>query len=104
MGSSNKLRLGHVEGEDAVRLRETMNVEGISVEDMTRRVVKSYLSQQTALDEARQRTVDIAGETLPYRYVEGLGMCLICDGKPVTIEAFAGMIADEVKKWRFSEG
>ena len=58
MESKKKLRLGHVEGEDAACLRETMNVEGISVEDMTRRVVKSYLSQKTAQDKER-RTFDI---------------------------------------------
>jgi len=101
MSSPKKLRLGHVEGEDAVRLREIMNVEGISVEDMTRRVVKTYIEQKTAQDEAQQRTVLVAGHTVPFRYVDGLGMCLICDGKPVTIEEFAGMVGEAVKKWRF---
>ena len=97
MDQIKKLRLGHVDGEDAVRLRETMNVEGISVEDMTRRVVKSYLSQKTAQDKARQRAVNIAGETIPFKYVDGLGMCLICPEGPVTLERFAEMISEALK-------
>lgn len=102
MGSPKKLRLGHVDGEDAVRLRETMNVEGISVEDMTKRVVSGYLSQQTAQDKARHEADTLIkilpDKTVPFRHVEGLGMCLIFEGKPVTVEDFANTIARVVEK------
>ena len=54
MGSEKKLRLGHVCGEDAVCLREILNVDGISVEDLTKRVVKTFLIQRTVQDKARQ--------------------------------------------------
>lgn len=98
MESEKKIRLGHVEGEIAARLRETLNVTGMSLEEFTRRAVESYLSQKTAQDKARQRTVDIVGQTIPFKHVDGLGMCLICPEGPVTIQEFADMIKEAMKK------
>jgi len=52
-----QLRLGHVGAEDAVRLREIMNVEGISVEDLTRRVVRGFFLHLEDEDRARQEAI-----------------------------------------------
>lgn len=93
-----QLRLGHVKGEDAKRLRETMNVEGISVEDMTRRVVKSYLDQKEAQERDGQMIKIVSDKKIPLQHVEGLGMCLICPDGPVTLEKFVSMIREAMKK------
>lgn len=102
MESDKKIRLGHVEGEDAARLRETLNVEGMSLEEFTRRAVKLYLDQKDAQDKARHEadtlSVNLAGETIPYRYVDGLGMCLICPEGPVTLERFAELVGEALKE------
>lgn len=98
MESEKKIRLGHVEGETAARLRETLNVEGMSLEEFTRRAVESYLSQKTAQDKARQRADSVSDKTIPFRHVEGLGLCLICDDGPCTLEEFVAMVRDAMKR------
>lgn len=102
MESEKKIRLGHVEGEIAARLRETLNVTGMSLEEFTRRAVESYLSQKTAQDKARHEANNmvriVSDKTVPFKHVEGLGMCLICADGPVTLEEFADMIRTRMKE------
>lgn len=98
----NKLRLGYVEGEDAKRVMAVMEVRGWSAAEFTREAVKSYLSTVEAQNKVRHEADTmikiLPDKTLPYRYVDGLGMCLICDGRPVTIEEFAAMITAALRE------
>lgn len=49
-----KFRLGLVDGEIAENLREILNAEGISVAELTNRLVNGYLDKEIALDKSRQ--------------------------------------------------
>ena len=94
----DKLRLGYVEGEVAVRVTAVMEVRGWSAAEFTREAVKSFLSALEVQDEARQRADGVLDKTIPLRRVEGLGLCLICDDGPCTLEQFANMVREAMRK------
>jgi len=93
MVSEKKLRLGHVLDEDAARLREIMNVEGISVEDMTRRVVRLYLSEKTA----RDRGVMVDGCFITVKNLQDTIKKAV-EAAIVTPEKFLDAVRDDVIK------
>lgn len=92
-----KLRLGYVEGQVAVRVNAVMEVRGWSTAEFTREAVESLLSALEVQDKARQRADSVADKTVPLRHVEGLGLCLICEDGPCTVEDFVAMIRDAMK-------
>ena len=108
--SDRKLRLGHVEGDVAARLRETLAVQGVSIEDFTKQVVKEHLSRKFALDMTGHDVGQMSDTDriiitdnpvirirpptrLPVRHVEGLGICLDCSDGPVPLTELANVAA-----------
>ncbi|GAH91436.1 unnamed protein product, partial [marine sediment metagenome] len=61
-----KLRLGYVEGQVAVRVMAVMEVRGWSAAEFTREAVKSFLSALEVQDEARRKADSVADKTVPF--------------------------------------
>ena len=100
---SSRLRLAFVEGELAERVRQTLEVEGMTLTQFTVQAADALLSQKEAQDKARHKA-DIVSDSVSdkmyhARHVEGLGLCLICpDGTAVTFEEFTDMFREAFRK------
>lgn len=107
----DRIRLGHVQGDVAVRLRETLAVRGVSMETFTKELVKEHLFNRTALDatghDVGHRTDMSNPDTI--RIVEDPGLsleecptcgtpCLTCSDELMPVSEFQTIFKEALKK------